>query len=188
MTALLEYTKALEAATLPETPTDQADERHDVPSVAEGERTGCEEWLREVRCLPRATNDEIWERVKKNWIAVLAATCRIEPTKVAPLAPDRKLVRFTSGSGEEGETPQKRKRRFQQDQRQRMTIQASFWKHLDGLEGLTERWPQKALVVMKLHGRRPGRSVRIAGCNLGSWQAETLPSSLDQSRSLSGSF
>lgn len=138
---------ALQAATLPGTPTDRPDERHDVPAVRRDRIAGCKDWLNQMKFLRPATKDDmVWEKIKRNWIGFLAATGRIPYKKVAALAPNRKIVQW--GSVEGGETEKEGKKRFQDDHRRRMTIQASFWNHLDSLERHTEKWPQEARLAL----------------------------------------
>ncbi|KAK8913388.1 hypothetical protein VCV18_011394 [Metarhizium anisopliae] len=155
-----EYRVALAAATLPNTPTDRTDERHDVPAITQEDRAGCDKWLRDIGFLCPGKDDETWEKIKSNWIGFIAATCRIPTSKVAPLAPNRKIVHFSSSGTVTIESQAERNRRFRQDLEQRMRIQASFWNHLDGLEGLTERWPHKVFVMMNSQDRsQPGAAL-----------------------------
>lgn len=139
------YRAALQRATQPGTPTDQRDERHDVPAMTKADRAGCERWFRKVGFLRPGEDDEIWKKIQRNWIAFLSAT---SPMPDITLAPNRKVVRFPSGDGigEEGE--RERKARFRKDRRQRMVIQASFWNGLDGLEVLAQRWPPVARAAL----------------------------------------
>lgn len=135
------YKAALERATQPDTLTERNDEREDVPAVTEADRAGCERWLREIGFLCSGEDDEAWKKIKRNWVGYLSATSAMPD---ATLAPNRKVVRFTSGSSIGNETERERKLRFRNDRRQRMTIQAAFWNGLDGLEAMTERWPSVA--------------------------------------------
>jgi len=149
---------ALQAATLPFTPTDRPDERHDVPAIHRDRIAGCKDWLNQMKFLRPATKDDIvWEKIKRNWIGFLAATGRIPYKEVAALAPNRKIVQW--GSVEGDETEKEGRERFQNDQRRRMTIQASFWNHLDSLERHTEKWPQEARLALnsmdKEHADKP---------------------------------
>ncbi|KAL6354028.1 hypothetical protein LRP88_12659 [Fusarium phalaenopsidis] len=88
-----------------------------------------------------AEDDEVWKRIKRNWIGYLSAT---SPTPDAALAPNRKVVQFRSG----GEDAREQRRRFVQDRQRRMIIQSAFWNGLDGIEAMTERWPRAARAAL----------------------------------------
>lgn len=89
------YKLALERLTQSDTRTEWNDEKQDVPAVGEGERDGCKKWLRTIGFLRPGQDDEVWDTIKRNWIGFLAATSVI-PDET--LAPNRKVVRFTSGT------------------------------------------------------------------------------------------
>lgn len=140
--------RARAQATRPTVQTEWVDERHDVPAVRDNfERAGCERWLRRLGFLAPGEDDAIWSTIQTKWVAFLSATSVI-PTLA--LAPNEKAVQFCSkdGSGEEG--TQERDKRYREDRTQRKAIQASFWTDagLEGIEGLTERWPQVVRIAM----------------------------------------
>ncbi|KAH7112769.1 hypothetical protein B0J13DRAFT_575328, partial [Dactylonectria estremocensis] len=134
------YKVALERATQPHTPTEH-NERHDLPALTQTDRPGCERWLREIKFLYPGENDDVREKIKRNWVGYLSATSLMPD---GTLAPNRKVVQFTTRE----ETPQQRKRRFTEDRQQRMRIQSAFWNGLDGVEAMTERWPRVARTAL----------------------------------------
>lgn len=148
--------------TEPNTSTGWVDERHDAPPIGDAERQGCEEWLRDIDFLVPGEDDERWDRIRMNWISFLAATSA-KPD--ARLAPNRKVVQFgddgdisMNGVGHFTESDEAGKRRFRIDRKQRHTIQKAFWTGMDELEGLSERWPRDARVLVneRIEGKDAG--------------------------------
>ncbi|PNH36350.1 hypothetical protein BJF96_g621 [Verticillium dahliae] len=143
------YRQALERSTTLDTPTEWADESHDVPVARGINRAGCEQWLRDM-CFP--ADDATWNRIKMKWISFLSATSMMPDVA---LAPNRKAVQFTSGDGRLVDSIEKR---FSTDRFHRKVVQASFWADsgLEGLEALAERWPGIAWTALNAadEGRR----------------------------------
>ncbi|KAL2888514.1 hypothetical protein HOO65_030015 [Ceratocystis lukuohia] len=119
----------------------QPNEIDRVPAITEADRAGCEAWLKDMNFLVPGNDDKTWEIIQRNWVSFLSAT---STTPDATLAPDRKAVRFHSGT--ENETT--RKERFQEDYRQHLLIQATFWFWFDGIEAMVQRWPPKARALL----------------------------------------
>ncbi|KAI8649694.1 hypothetical protein NCS55_01431700 [Fusarium keratoplasticum] len=143
MAAIELYTIALERSTQPDLPTEHNEDLHSMARLSNTDRAACEGWLQEMNFLrPGEREDnEVWEKIKRNWIGYLSAT---SPVPDAALAPNRKVVQFRSGGDDAGE----QRHRFAQDRRRRMTIQSAFWNGLDGIEGMTERWPRAARAAL----------------------------------------
>ncbi|KAH6973282.1 hypothetical protein EDB80DRAFT_743065 [Ilyonectria destructans] len=143
------YRIALERSTQPDLPTEHNEILHNMPSLTETDRTACEGWLQEINFLRPGVEeeDEVWEKIKRNWIGYLSAT---SPLPDATLAPNRKVVQFAAGDGDgDGdEGVVERRRRFERDCRRRMIIQSAFWNGLDGIEAMTERWPRAARAAL----------------------------------------
>jgi hypothetical protein len=130
-------TTALLESTTPTTRTEWYDERWDVPGIKESDRARCQSWLESSGFLA-ASDAQKWEAIKTNWISFLSATS-MKPNAI--LAPLRKAVRF---GPRDFESPKDQASRFKSDRKTRRSLQQAVWKMLDGLEGLTERWPSKA--------------------------------------------
>ncbi|KAH8662635.1 hypothetical protein BGZ61DRAFT_462910 [Ilyonectria robusta] len=141
------YRIALERSTQPDLPTEHNEIPHNMPSLTETDRTVCEGWLQEINFLRPGVEeeDEVWEKIKRNWIGYLSAT---SPLPDATLAPNRKVVQFAAGDGDGDEGVVERRRRFERDRRRRMIIQSAFWNGLDGIEAMTERWPRAARAAL----------------------------------------
>ncbi|KAL5610576.1 hypothetical protein FOBRF1_006693 [Fusarium oxysporum] len=92
-----------------------------VSHIKDEERPLCEEWLQSVGFLAPGKDQDMWVAIVQNWEQFLKAT----KTK-------------TTGSGAS--------RRFVQGPpaKKREAIKGAFWENMDGLEGLSERWPVKA--------------------------------------------
>ena len=115
------------------------DERWDVPIIRDIDQVvHYKSWLGSVE----GPNPEQWNAIQKNWISFLSATS-IRPD--ANLAPNRKRIRVINEdvSDEELDT-----RRFYHDRRARSSIQVAIYNTFDLLEGLTERWPRKARLIL----------------------------------------
>ncbi|KAF9766810.1 hypothetical protein IL306_000720 [Fusarium sp. DS 682] len=143
------YAIALERSTQPDLPTELNEVPHEMTRLSDTDRVACEEWLQEMNFLRPGEEDdeEVWGKIKQNWIGYLSAT---SPRPDAALAPNRKVVRFMSGDedGHGNEDTREQKRRFAQDRRRRMIIQSAFWNGLDGIEAMTERWPRTARAAL----------------------------------------
>ncbi|KAJ3543727.1 hypothetical protein NM208_g3422 [Fusarium decemcellulare] len=138
------YRLALERVTQPDVKRDAglADDIYDVPPVAGEDRAGCERWFEQICFLSPGRDNETWENIKRNWIAYISAT---SDHPDSTLAPDGKTV---WGAGTNGESERHKRQRFRADREERRKIQITFWNELDCLEGLTERWPRAARVVL----------------------------------------
>ncbi|RSL39496.1 hypothetical protein CEP54_016312 [Fusarium duplospermum] len=139
------YAIALERSTQLDLPTEHNEIPHRMARLSDTDRATCEGWLQEMNFLRpgEAEDDEVWERIKRNWIGYLSVT---SPTPYAALAPNRKVVQFRSVDEEEDAREQRR--RFVQDRRRRMIIQSAFWNGLDGIEAMAERWPRAARAAL----------------------------------------
>lgn len=137
------YAIALERSTQPDLPTEHNEAPQKTTRLSGTDCAACEGWLQEMNFLrpDEEKDEEIWGKIKKNWIGYLSAT---SPTPDAALAPNRKFVRFRSGD----EDAREQKRRFSQDRRRRMIIQSAFWNGLDMIEAMTERWPRAARAAL----------------------------------------
>ncbi|EXJ93252.1 hypothetical protein A1O3_01809 [Capronia epimyces CBS 606.96] len=105
-------------------------------SIQEQDRDTYVNWLQSMPALSPQT----WSAIRWNWIAFLSATST-EPS--IDLAPNRKTVQFIRASPQ-----QQNQQRFDNDRRLRCAIQVSIWRLFDELEGLTERWPCQARLVL----------------------------------------
>lgn len=115
-----------------------ADERLDVPSVLEQDRPTYQAWLNDIGPFPPGQ----WEAITRHWISFLSAT---SPQPNPALAPNRKKVRWGQGNKSQDQLDRER---FADDREVRLSIQASIWRHFDGLEALTERWPPLARLIL----------------------------------------
>ncbi|KAF5010570.1 hypothetical protein FDECE_3283 [Fusarium decemcellulare] len=151
------YWAALERSTQPDLPTERNEVPHSIARLSDTGRAACERWLQDMNFLRpgEAEDDEMWKRIKRNWIGYLSAT---SPTPEAVLAPNRKAVQFMTGREGWGEDRRDQRRRFGQDRKRRMIIQSAFWNGLDGIEAMTERWPRVARAALNsMDGRGEGR-------------------------------
>lgn len=143
------YTMALQRSTQPDLLPENKEVRHSIAPLSETQRAGCKTWLQEMNFLRpgEEEDEEVWAKIKRNWIGYLSAT---SPTPEVALAPNRKVVQFTGGDEDDDgvENARGQKRRFADDRRRRMTIQSAFWNDLDGMEAMTERWPRAARVAL----------------------------------------
>lgn len=164
---------AIRLVTASGTRTEWVDERYDVSPIHDAERQVCVNWLQGIEFLVPGEDDERWDRIRKNWVSFLAATSA-KPD--ARLAPNRKVVRFYDDDdldmdedGDVGESAEAKRRRFRADRTQRRTIQKAFWQGMDGLEGLSERWPRDARVLVneRIEGKDAGPYESLAAkCKL----------------------
>ncbi|KAG7402737.1 hypothetical protein Forpe1208_v016951 [Fusarium oxysporum f. sp. rapae] len=151
------YAMALERSAQPDLPTEHNKVPHGIARLLDTDRIACKTWLQEMNflCPGEGEDKEVWAKIKRNWIGYLSAT---SPTPEVALAPNRKVVQFTGGDGDDNgvENARGQKRRFADDRRRRMTIQSAFWNDLDEMEAMTERWPRaaRAYQVFK-SGTRP---------------------------------
>ena len=129
---------ALQQATHTTVRTEWVDERWAIPISQDDHPTAYNSWLQSMG----APTPETWNAIQTNWISFLSAT------SIAPsghLAPNRKKVQFTGGT----RTAQEReKNRFRTDRQVRRDIQKAIWGLFDPLEGLTERWPHQARLIL----------------------------------------
>lgn len=143
------YAIALERSTQPDLPTEHNEVLHGMTRLSDTDRAACEGWIQEMNFLRPGEEDdeEIWGKIKKNWIGYLSAT---SPMPDAALAPNRKVVWFRSGDEDEdgNEDAGEQKCRFAQDRRRRMIIQSAFWNGLDMIEAMAERWPRAARAAL----------------------------------------
>ncbi|KAK2670172.1 hypothetical protein RAB80_014309 [Fusarium oxysporum f. sp. vasinfectum] len=143
------YTMALQRSTQPDLLPQNKEVRHSIAPLSETQRAGCKTWLQEMNFLRpgEEEDEEVWAKIKRNWIGYLSAT---SPTPEVALAPNRKVVQFTGGDEDDDgvENARGQKRRFADDRQRRMTIQSAFWNDLDGMEAVTERWPRVARVAL----------------------------------------
>jgi hypothetical protein len=127
------YTAALESSTQ-SLRTQWPHEQSGVPPIQAVDRARYQKWL-ESMDFPAASNTQVWEAIKTNWISFLSATGTLPADS---LSPRRKVVTW----GPPGpETPQDMTKRFKQDRWIRHHIQVAAWAKLDGLQVLAERWP-----------------------------------------------
>lgn len=149
MAATDPYAVALQRSTQPDLLPENKDIRHSIAPLSEIQRAACERWLQEMNFLRPGEEeyDEVWAKIKRNWIGYLSAT---SPTPEAALAPNRKVVQFCNGDEDEDgeENAREQRRRFADDRRRRMIIQSAFWNDLDGIEAMTERWPRAARAAL----------------------------------------
>ncbi|KAI3571253.1 hypothetical protein IWW34DRAFT_675713 [Fusarium oxysporum f. sp. albedinis] len=135
---------ALQRSTQPDLLPQNNEVRHSIAPLSETQRAGCKTWLQEMNFLRpgEEEDEEVWAKIKRNWIGYLSAT---SPTPEVALAPNRKVVQFTGGDEDDDgvENARGQKRRFADDRQRRMTIQSAFWNDLDGMEAMTERWPRE---------------------------------------------
>ncbi|KAL6354246.1 hypothetical protein LRP88_12580 [Fusarium phalaenopsidis] len=113
MTATELYTIALERSTQPDLPTEHNEAPHRMARLSDTDRAACEGWLQEMNFLRpgEAEDDEVWKRIKRNWIGYLSAT---SPTPDAALAPNRKVVQFrVAARMRESRDADFRRRRYQ---------------------------------------------------------------------------
>ncbi|KAL3584464.1 hypothetical protein FPOAC2_14244 [Fusarium poae] len=140
---------ALQRSTQPDLLPENKEVRHSIAPLSETQRAGCKTWLQEMNFLRpgEEEDEEVWAKIKRNWIGYLSAT---SPTPEVALAPNRKVVQFTGGDEDDDgvENARGQKRRFADDRRRRMIIQSAFWNDLDGMEAMTERWPRAARVAL----------------------------------------
>ncbi|EEU34825.1 uncharacterized protein NECHADRAFT_88405 [Fusarium vanettenii 77-13-4] len=110
MIAIELYTIALERSTRLDLPIEHNEVPHCMARLLDTDRAACEGWLQEMNFLRlgEAEDDEVWERIKRNWIGYLSAT---SPTPDAALAPNRKVVQFRSGGEDEDEDEDAREQR-----------------------------------------------------------------------------
>ena len=143
------YTMALQRSTQPDLLPQNKEVRHSIVPLSETQRAGCKTWLQEMNFLRpgEEEDEEVWAKIKRNWIGYLSAT---SPTPEVALAPNRKVVQFTGGDEDDDgvENARGQKRRFADDRQRRMTIQSAFWNDLDLMEAMTERWPRAARVAL----------------------------------------
>ncbi|RYC79510.1 hypothetical protein BFJ63_vAg17611 [Fusarium oxysporum f. sp. narcissi] len=143
------YTMALQRSTQPDLLPQNKEVRHSIAPLSETQRAGCKTWLQEMNFLRpgEEEDEEVWAKIKRNWIGYLSAT---SPTPEVALAPNRKVVQFTGGDEDDDgvENARGQKRRFADDRQRRMTIQSAFWNDLDRMEAMTERWPRVARVAL----------------------------------------
>ncbi|KAG7402659.1 hypothetical protein Forpe1208_v016978 [Fusarium oxysporum f. sp. rapae] len=151
------YTMALQRSTQPDLLPENKEVRHSIAPLSETQRAGCKTWLQEMNFLRpgEEEDEEVWAKIKRNWIGYLSAT---SPTPEVALAPNRKVVQFTGGDEDDDgvENARGQKRRFADDRRRRMTIQSAFWNDLDGMEAMTERWPRAARAALNSMDERNG--------------------------------
>ncbi|KAF4987614.1 hypothetical protein FGRMN_10270 [Fusarium graminum] len=81
-------------------------------------------------------DDAVWAKIRGHWIAYLSATSDAPEAALAPYG------------GDGPEDPRGQRRRFSDDRKRRMIIQSAFWNDLDGMEGMTERWPRAARAAL----------------------------------------
>jgi hypothetical protein len=134
------YNAALANATHPSVKTQWSDEQQNLPSVNARHIPILKTWLTTVDS-PAASETTTWLTIKSNWISFLAATGK-NPSTV--LAPNRKRVQWGNGP----ESDAQAKKRFQHDQRERLSIQGAIWRLFDGKEALVERWPRETRLVI----------------------------------------
>ncbi|CAF3556005.1 unnamed protein product [Fusarium graminearum] len=132
------YASALQQSTQPGLPTENNDTQQSIARLSDTDCAACKGWLRDMNflCPGEKEDDTVWAKIKGNWIAYLSAT---SPRPEAALAP-------YGGDGAENQREQRR--RFSDDRTRRMIIQSAFWNDLDGMEGMTERWPQAARAAL----------------------------------------
>lgn len=149
MAGIEPYTIALERSTRPGLSTEHNEAPPGIARLSDAERAACGAWLQEVNFLRpgKEEHDEVWEKIKRNWVGYLSAT---SPTPEAALAPNRKVIQFRNDDEDEGneEEVAEQRRRFADDRRRRTTVEAAFWNGLDGIEAMTERWPQAARAAL----------------------------------------
>ncbi|EXK76052.1 hypothetical protein FOQG_19189 [Fusarium oxysporum f. sp. raphani 54005] len=92
-----------------------------VSPIKDEERPLCEEWLQSVGFLAPGKDQDMWVAIVQNWEQFLKAT----KTKITGSGASRRFV--------QGPAAKKRE-----------AIKGAFWEKMDGLEGLSERWPVKA--------------------------------------------
>ncbi|KAF6517677.1 hypothetical protein HZS61_003238 [Fusarium oxysporum f. sp. conglutinans] len=127
------YTMALQRSTQPDLLPENKEVRHSIAPLSETQRAGCKTWLQEMNFLRpgEEEDEEVWAKIKRNWIGYLSAT---SPTPEVALAPNRKVVQFTGGDEDDDgvENARGQKRRFADDRQRRMIIQSAFWNDLEG--------------------------------------------------------
>src|SRR5205085_8220214 len=120
--------------------TEWLDEQSNVPLISDHDRVAFRSWLRSCGS-PVASDPNVWSAITINWTGFLSATS-LQPS--AALAPNRKIIRWRTGP----ETETERQKRFNDDRLTRRSIQHGVWRLFDGLEALTERWPQQARLIL----------------------------------------
>ncbi|KAF5706285.1 hypothetical protein FMUND_11688 [Fusarium mundagurra] len=83
------YTMALQRSTQPDLLPENKEVRHSIAPLSETQRAGCKTWLQEMNFLRpgEEEDEEVWAKIKSNWIEYLSAT---SPTPEVALAPNRK--------------------------------------------------------------------------------------------------
>ncbi|EGU89337.1 hypothetical protein FOXB_00146 [Fusarium oxysporum f. sp. conglutinans Fo5176] len=123
---------ALQRSTQPDLLPENKEVRHSIAPLSETQRAGCKTWLQEMNFLRpgEEEDEEVWAKIKRNWIGYLSAT---SPTPEVALAPNRKVVQFTGGDEDDDgvENARGQKRRFADDRQRRMIIQSAFWNDLE---------------------------------------------------------
>ncbi|KAH9859284.1 hypothetical protein J1614_012198 [Plenodomus biglobosus] len=137
------YEAALAIATHLSVKTQWQDEGPNVDPVDNRHIPFLQTWLTTLNS-PVASEPSIWLAIKSNWISFLAATSK-HPTTV--LAPNRKRIQWEQGT----ESDAHARKRFWDDQRERVSIQGAIWRLFDGKEVLVERWPRETRVMMSRH-------------------------------------
>lgn len=99
------YQSALKRLIQADTQTEWVDGKHDVPAVRYGYAPGCERWLRIANFLQPGKDDHIWGKIKRNWIAFLAATSSMPNSMLAP----RRMAGLTSPWLNEDEAERERR-------------------------------------------------------------------------------
>ncbi|KAJ4177618.1 hypothetical protein NW759_017412 [Fusarium solani] len=107
----------------------------DVLPIRDEERPICEEWLRSIGFLAPGQDQDVWDTIVQNWEQFLKAT----KTRIVKSGASR---RFIQGLGA----------------KQRERIKQAFWERVDGLEGLSERWPVAARQTINKAAEGPDAS------------------------------